>query len=350
MRLSHRKPSAFTLVELLVVIGIIAVLIGILLPVLGRVRGQASAVACQSNLRSIGQLVFAYAAENKGSLPWGQVSNRFNPSTGAGIATPGLPVNPRFWMPVLADAGTKKPAHTGLLWEWTPKPDGNGVIPNKVFRCPAVGPEFDHGNNYGWHMVIFATPQWDLNSVTGGFGVDVGGGLSGVPPVGPKVRTPLKINQLYPDNALLWDQPAIITVPSWHPGFPFTFIDGGQLLYPLEDELRYRFTPDPSETDPALGQNFAIDVPSKSDYVNTNTDATAPAPAGQFTAQFGQIGVPRFRHGKNNQCNVLFADGSVRVINANFNRPGPTGATSVQNEFLRKYIMLRPSALKFPTP
>jgi prepilin-type N-terminal cleavage/methylation domain-containing protein/prepilin-type processing-associated H-X9-DG protein len=63
--------TGFTLIELLVVISIIALLIAILLPALQRVRNQARAVVCQTNLKQWGAIFTLYTEDNQGRLPAG---------------------------------------------------------------------------------------------------------------------------------------------------------------------------------------------------------------------------------------------------------------------------------------
>ena len=63
------KRNAFTLIELLVVISIITLLMAILLPTLQKVRNQARAVVCRSNLHQSGILCSTYTDENDGQLP-----------------------------------------------------------------------------------------------------------------------------------------------------------------------------------------------------------------------------------------------------------------------------------------
>ncbi|MCS7033889.1 MAG: prepilin-type N-terminal cleavage/methylation domain-containing protein [Phycisphaerae bacterium] len=62
------RRRAFTLVELLVVIGIIAILIAILLPAMQRARQQSNSTVCKSNLRTLGQMLRIYESENKGFI------------------------------------------------------------------------------------------------------------------------------------------------------------------------------------------------------------------------------------------------------------------------------------------
>lgn len=75
-KFTSQRRHGFTLVELLVVIGIIALLISILLPSLNRAREEGRRTVCLTGLRSFGQVLNMYASANQGRVPLGYASTK----------------------------------------------------------------------------------------------------------------------------------------------------------------------------------------------------------------------------------------------------------------------------------
>lgn len=173
---THHEKHAFTLVELLVVIGIIALLISILLPALNKARQQAQSTTCMSNLRQVGIAYRFYAEANRGLMPY--ILNRSWDS----MIGPPSDGNRLYWCRALAQYMTKG---------YDPISTSGKDLP-KVFKaCPtwnqwieANDPGADWTPGYGQNLYMFAgyTPNKKIPSGTriksvpntGGAGVNIG--------------------------------------------------------------------------------------------------------------------------------------------------------------------------------
>jgi prepilin-type N-terminal cleavage/methylation domain-containing protein/prepilin-type processing-associated H-X9-DG protein len=140
----QRRTAGFTLVELLVVIGIIAILTGILLPALAKARKSSSDVYCRSNLKQIGLATHMYANDNDDHYP-------------DSYALGGAPVR--------VAPGRKSPGDPNALPETYGMPalyrDLGYMKDLKIWVCPNAREEMNEwGNSYIWATLGSTTAKW----------------------------------------------------------------------------------------------------------------------------------------------------------------------------------------------
>jgi prepilin-type N-terminal cleavage/methylation domain-containing protein/prepilin-type processing-associated H-X9-DG protein len=126
------KFQAFTLIELLVVIAIIAILAALLLPVLGKAKAKALAIACTSNYRQLGTAWHLYSDDNGGNLVNNAVFNGWTVPVGSetsqAIQTPNWVYGIMDWS-ASPDNTNLQLIASGLLFPYTRQA--------KIYKCPA---------------------------------------------------------------------------------------------------------------------------------------------------------------------------------------------------------------------
>ena len=201
-----QSSQAFTLVELLVVIGIIALLIAILLPALSKARKQAATTKCLSNLRQLMQATQMYINDNQGFLPYngcgdGPGAKQGGPYLANWLYTPDVSVNGNQGV-AASGSFTSSDVESGALWQY--------LNHREVYRCPldtsppsvssSGGPLFNALTSYG--MNVWLCNYNSDDPVNNGKTPDKSGYAA------TSLHQLHKINEFKPYHIAFWDWPA----------------------------------------------------------------------------------------------------------------------------------------------
>ncbi|MFT3784931.1 MAG: hypothetical protein QM770_02035 [Tepidisphaeraceae bacterium] len=277
-----RRPRllAFTLVELLVVIGILALLISILIPSLNTARRAANSTYCLANLKTIGQMLRLYAAGHKDSLPFGQVAvDRSQGSTGDRYS----------WPNQLMAITNKTSGIAGAADSAIDNRNSRNFMVDKDMSRGSANP----GQSYTCHPLLMPdgvkvnAPFTTLRGYVAGSPIAASypGGV--VPYRYARVRRAAEIVVVFDGTQDLANTNGRQEAAYY-----------GQNL----DDKRYS---SPNAPKTYLLSNTISGLDLNASITCRNLDYTGADPADAA----GDKANIRFRHGKNNQANVLFVDG-----------------------------------------